>query len=62
MTTLLRADEARRRIGIGRTLFEQLIARGEFPQPVRVGNVRVFVDTEVEAWVVNHVAAQRRTG
>lgn len=59
-TRLIRADEARRRIGIGRTLFEQMVARGELPQPVRVGTVRTWVDAEIEDWVVNHIAAQRR--
>jgi predicted DNA-binding transcriptional regulator AlpA len=58
-TRLIRADEARRRVGIGRTLFEQMVARGELPQPVRVGTVRTWVESEIEDWVVNHIAAQR---
>jgi predicted DNA-binding transcriptional regulator AlpA len=49
-----------RRLGIKRTLFEQMVARGELPQPVRVGTVRTWVESEIEDWVVNHIAAQRR--
>lgn len=61
-TRLIRADEAMRRIGVKRTLFEQMVARGELPQPVRVGTVRTWVESEIEDWVVNHIASQRATG
>ncbi len=57
---LIRADEARRRLGIGRTKFEQMISRGEFPAPLRMGAVRVWPEHEVEEWLVNYIAAQSR--
>jgi predicted DNA-binding transcriptional regulator AlpA len=60
MTTLIRANEAMRRLGIKRTLFEQMVARGELPQPVKVGSVRTWVEDEIEAWIVSHVDTQRR--
>ena len=58
-TRFIRADEAMRRIGVKRTLFEEMVARGDLPRPLKVGNVRVFVEAELETWLTNHIAAER---
>lgn len=57
---LLPFDEVKRRVGLSRSLVFDLIARGEFPRPVRVTAKRVaFVETEISDWIRNRIAASR---
>jgi excisionase family DNA binding protein len=46
----LRADEAARILGIGRTTFYQLNASGRLPRPRRLGRCTVWDRRELEAW------------
>jgi predicted DNA-binding transcriptional regulator AlpA len=50
---LVYTDEARRRVGIGRTRFSQLVndPTRDFPRPVLVGTRHAFVETELVAWL-----------
>lgn len=38
------------RIGIGKSKMYQLILAGEFPKPIRIDGVAVWVESEVRAW------------
>jgi excisionase family DNA binding protein len=45
----LSADEAARYIGVGRTMFEELVARRKMPRPKRVGARVIYDRFEVDA-------------
>jgi excisionase family DNA binding protein len=47
---LLSIDEARTRLGLGRTLMWELVRRGEVPS-VRVGRRRLVATVELERYV-----------
>ena len=56
---LLRLPEVLQRCGIGRSQAYSLIARDEFPRPVRVGRNVLFVESEITAWVRDRIAESR---
>jgi prophage regulatory protein len=57
MTQFLRMHEIIARVPFSRTHIYRLIARGEFPQNVKVGARRVaWIETEVDAWLAVRVA------
>ena len=57
---LLRASEVVHRIGVGRTMLFQLVAKREFPQPIRITSRNVgFVESEVDGWINARIAASR---
>jgi prophage regulatory protein len=52
--TALKADKG---IPYSSVWIRELIARGEFPRPIRIGLNRVgFVESEVDEWLRNRVA------
>ena len=58
---LIRLPEALAKTGLSRTRAYVLIARGEFPQPVKLGpNARAiaFSSDEVDAWIEERLAAR----
>jgi prophage regulatory protein len=63
MTTpriLIRLPLVLTRTGLSRSLIYQLIARGEFPRPVRVGaRLSTWIADEVDEWVAGRIAASR---
>jgi excisionase family DNA binding protein len=46
----LSADEAARYIGVGRTMFEELVARRKMPRPKRIGARVIYDRFEVDAY------------
>ena len=57
---LLRASEVVHRIGVGRSMLFQLVAKREFPQPIRITSRNVgFVESEVDGWINARIAASR---
>jgi prophage regulatory protein len=48
---LLRLSEVLRRNGLGRTATYALIARGEFPAPVKSGRASRWVEEEIDEWI-----------
>lgn len=57
---LLRASEVAHRIGVGRSMLFQLVAKREFPQPIRITSRNVgFVESEVDGWINARIAASR---
>ena len=48
---LLPQSEVQRRLGLGRTTIRKLVASGELPEPVRLGNKNAWLETEVEDFI-----------
>jgi prophage regulatory protein len=56
---LIRLPEALAKTGLTRTRCYVLIAKGEFPQPVKLGpNARAiaFPESEIDAWITERIA------
>ena len=49
-------------VGFGRSRIYQLIAAGEFPQPIKVGKSSRWVKAEVDAWISKQATSQRVGG
>lgn len=49
---LLRLSEVLKTIALGRTMVYALMARGEFPRPLKAGRTSRWVESEVQAWVM----------
>ncbi|MEY0768172.1 AlpA family transcriptional regulator [Providencia huaxiensis] len=59
---LIRLPEVMRRTGYAKAWLYVLIARNEFPKPVKIGTRSIaFVESEVDEWVANKIA-ESRTG
>jgi prophage regulatory protein len=50
-TTLLRLPELLKRIGIGKSKLYDMVAKNEFPQPVKIGRASVWRSDEIEATI-----------
>ena len=46
-------------VSFGRSRIYQLIAAGEFPQPIKVGKSSRWVKAEIDAWISKQAASQR---
>lgn len=57
---LIRLPEALKKTGLSRTRCYVLIAKGEFPQPVKIGGPQgraiAFPETEIDAWIADRMA------
>jgi len=51
----LRPDTLQRTC-LGKTRIYELIAAGEFPQPVRLGRRIAFVEQEIDMWILQRMA------
>ena len=49
-------------VSFGRSRIYQLIAAGEFPQPIKVGKSSRWVKAEIDAWVSKQATSQRVGG
>ena len=49
-------------VGFGRSRIYQLIAAGEFPQPIKVGKSSRWVKAEIDAWISKQTTSQRVGG
>ncbi|MEL7629190.1 AlpA family transcriptional regulator [Pectobacterium aroidearum] len=57
---LIRVPEVLRRVGFSRTKMYDLIKEGRFPDKVKIGLRAVaFVESEIDAWIVNTIARSR---
>ena len=43
---------------LGKTRIYELIASGDFPQPVRLGRRIAFVEQEINTWILQRMAAR----
>jgi len=55
----LRLPEVMETVGFRRTAIYDKITRGEFPAPVKLGNVSVWLASEVNGWIADRVAEYR---
>jgi prophage regulatory protein len=53
---LLRLPDVLQRIGIGRSAVYELVRRGAFPQPVKLGTCTTWIEHEVDGWVRARIA------
>ena len=49
-------------VSFGRSRIYQLIAAGEFPQPIKVGKSSRWVKAEIDAWISKQTTSQRVGG
>ena len=49
-------------VSFGRSRIYQLIAAGEFPQPIKVGKSSRWVKAEIDAWISKQAATQQAEG
>jgi prophage regulatory protein len=57
---LLRLGDVQRRVGLRRSTIYDLVRRGAFPPPIRLGcRCSAWVGVEVDRWIVDQVAGSR---
>jgi prophage regulatory protein len=60
---ILRLPTVKARTGLSRSTLYLRIAEGRFPAPVSLGGRAVgWIDTEIDAWLAERVAASREGG
>jgi prophage regulatory protein len=58
--SLLRLPEVKRRVGLGRTSIYEAVARGDFPQPIKLSERAVAWPSDaVSRWIEARIAASR---
>ena len=53
---LLRAPMVMQRIGCKQSKFYSLIARGQFPKPIKIDGCSVWPESKVSAWIAQRIA------
>jgi prophage regulatory protein len=57
---LLRLGDVQRRVGLRRSTIYDLVRRGAFPPPIRLGRrCSAWLGVEIDRWIVNQVASSR---
>ena len=60
---LLRISQVQDRTGLSRSTIRRWVARGLFPQPVKLGeNVVGWIEAEIDAWIRERIADTRGGG
>ena len=60
---LLRMSEVQARTGLSRSTIRRWVARGLFPQPIKLGeNVVGWIEAEIDAWIRERIADTRGGG
>jgi len=60
LPTLLRWSQLEPKIGLSRSRVHALIAKGEFPRPIKLGaRASAWVETEILAWLENRIKKSR---
>lgn len=53
---LIRRPEVLARVGLSSSTLYEMIAAGDFPEPIPIGRQAVgFLESEVEAWIKNRI-------
>lgn len=47
---------------LGKTRIYELIASGDFPQPVRLGRRIAFVEQEIDTWILQRMSERVNAG
>lgn len=56
---LIKLPEVCRQAGLGKSAIYEMIAAGEFPQPIKLGRFSRWSQKEVQAWVEEQKAARK---
>ncbi|MCO1361319.1 helix-turn-helix transcriptional regulator [Burkholderia multivorans] len=57
---ILRIEDTCIKVGMPRSTLYRAVARGEFPQPIKLGvKASGWLESEVDAWIDARVAASR---
>ena len=57
---LLRMSQVQNRTGLSRSTIRRWVARGLFPQPIKLGeNVVGWIEAEIDAWIRERIADTR---
>ena len=57
---ILRMPEVEARTGLSRKTIEVLVARGAFPQPIRLSRRAVgWLESDLQAWLLKRIARSR---
>lgn len=56
---LLRIDRVLDLVPIGRSSLYRYVEEGSFPAPIKQGGVSLWVNTEIQAWLRDRLAARR---
>lgn len=59
---LLRLPAVSKRVTMQRTAIYELIKRGRFPAPVKIGSTSAWVDLEVTNWIAQRMAVRPTLG
>ena len=61
-TALIRRPAVERLTGMSRSRIYDLMDKGEFPRPVRLGSMSVaWLETEIREWIFSRIADSRKT-
>jgi prophage regulatory protein len=52
--------DVKSRTCLGKTRIYELIAAGDFPQPVRLGRHIAFVEQEIDTWILQRMAERSK--
>ncbi|MGL5289311.1 MAG: helix-turn-helix transcriptional regulator [Aeromonas sp.] len=56
----IRMKEVCAKVGLAKSTLWELVARGQFPQKVYLGERTIaFIESEVDAWMAERIAARR---
>lgn len=57
----LRLPKVIDKVGLQRTAIYDKISSGDFPEPVKLGNVSVWLESELDKWIMDATARYRKT-
>jgi predicted DNA-binding transcriptional regulator AlpA len=58
---LIPLGRARAMVGISRSKLYELLARGAFPLPAKIGRVNYFSEREIQGWISARLVARRKS-
>jgi len=58
----LRIPAVMKKVGLRRTAIYDKINAGDFPPPIKLGNVSVWLESELDEWMKAKVAEYRKAG
>jgi len=56
----LRMPDVIKKVGLRRTAIYDKISSDDFPQPIKLGNVSVWLESELDAWMQLKVEEHRK--
>ncbi len=54
--TLMRLEAVEAAIGLKKSKIYEMVGRGQFPRPVKLGSVNTWPSSEVSAWIAERIA------